>query len=156
LTVLHLAYCYELSFFLSWIIIIILILFIRSLNGLLQHRRPRIIFQILYHSYNWYIMLRVGRKCLISLMRLFWSDWCIDIWSWIQVDIIKMNGSSWFFFLLWSRFIWWLEKGTTFPPLDLRLSTRATLILFKAGTWTYALSLDHHLPIKYLFIGFIS
>ena len=155
MTILHLAYCYELSFILSWIIIIILILFIASLITLLLHRRNWII--LLNHSYYCYILLRVWRKCLVSLMRRwFWSYRWIDILSWIQVDIIEMNCTSWLFrFLLWFRIVRWLEKATTFPPLNLRPSTRAALILLKARTWTNALCLDHHLPIEYLFIGFI-
>jgi hypothetical protein len=102
------------------------------------------------------IKLRVGRKCLISLMCLLWAQWCLNVCSWIQVYIIEMNRTPWLFFLLWFWFIRRLEETTTFPSLNLRPWVWAALILLKTCSRANTLSLNHHLPIKYLFISFIS
>ena len=67
-----------------------------------------------------------------------------------------MYGASWLLFLLRFGFRRRLEKTTTFSLLHLRPTVRASaLILLITRTWTYSLGLHHHLPIKYLFLGFI-
>ena len=67
-----------------------------------------------------------------------------------------MYGASWLLFLLRFRFRRRLEKTTTLSLLHLRPTVRTgALILLKIRTWTYPLGLYHHLPIKYLFLGFI-